>query len=153
MGPHGRSLSRLHVHVVEGYLLATNIKTKTAVLCSGSKLPLHSGRLGLDDCSGVHTTLRVYCFLSAPEEYTLPLRVVDEKILGCRQNDGGLCASGCCFCWCFVCAMFTSACFVCGVLGHLKGMALGHECEMPLTGAKIAAIEAEIAVGPSCTYG
>ena len=35
------------------------------------------------------------------------------------------------------------------VLGHLGHMALDHACRMPLTGANIVAIEAEIAAGPA----
>lgn len=39
------------------------------------------------------------------------------------------------------------------VLGYLRGMVLGHECGLQLTGANIAGIEAETAAGPSHTYG
>ena len=36
---------------------------------------------------------------------------------------------------------------LCVVLGHLRDVALGYVCRMRLTGAKIAAIEIEIAAG------
>ena len=41
---------------------------------------------------------------------------------------------------------------VCFVLGIFRGMALGHTYRTPLTGANMAAIEAEIAAGPAYTY-
>ena len=69
-----------------------------------------------------------------------------------RTTTALLCAVCRCRCCCFV---FACLCLLArvGVLGHRRGIALGHACGLPPTGANIAVLvlKTELAAGSSYT--
>ena len=70
-----------------------------------------------------------------------------------RTTTALLCAVCRCRCCCFV---FACLCLLArvGVLGHRRGIALGHACGLPPTGANIAVLllRAWLAAGSTYTY-